>query len=284
MREQPRVDEAAVRLLAEKYPFNPDVTGAAGTIGARQGRETGASVEIQDFRDYVPGDDPRRIDWMAFGRTERLVVRLFREEVSPFFDILIDTSASMALEDGRKGALVAEICHYLYHSARSGGILARLFSAGEGIRRLEHPDQLQFGPSRSVLFTRPRVAMAGMRRAAVRMVISDFMDPAEPSAVIRAAAAGCARLVVLQILGPWEADPPTEGPVTLNNVETGGQRDVHINHRTLQQYNRRLQALEETVREETLKCGGIPLKVVAESGLEEVLRAHFVPCDLVDMP
>ena len=95
-----RLPDQEIRRLADRYRIDLDAVSSAGTFGARAGRETGASVEIQDFRNYVPGDDPRRIDWFSFARTGNLIVRLFREEVSPFFDVIADTSSSMAIEDG----------------------------------------------------------------------------------------------------------------------------------------------------------------------------------------
>ena len=55
----------------------------------------GSSLEFADFRNYVPGDDPRRIDWSIYGRIERLMMRLYEEEEELDVGILIDCSASM---------------------------------------------------------------------------------------------------------------------------------------------------------------------------------------------
>ena len=68
----------------------------AGTLRAeRRSRRTGSSLEFADFRNYVPGDDPRRIDWSIYGRIERLVMKLYEEEEDLDVGILIDCSASM---------------------------------------------------------------------------------------------------------------------------------------------------------------------------------------------
>ena len=74
----------------------------AGTVGEKLGAQVGSSIEFMDFREYAPGDDLRRIDWAAYARSDRLMVRLYREEVTPHVDFLIDRSASMDLPNTPK--------------------------------------------------------------------------------------------------------------------------------------------------------------------------------------
>ncbi len=275
--------DAQLQELAHRYRLNLDVASTAGTTGVMAGRETGASVEIQDFRDYVPGDDLRRIDWMAYGRTDRLVVRLFREEVSPFFDVLVDTSASMGIPDGRKAALVAELSRWLYHAARAEGLAVRLYGAGRDLRRVETPEELIFDQPESVLFGAPARAAAALRRSSVRLLLSDFLDPAEPLAVLRSFAVGCSELIVVQLLGPWERDPAAEGPAMLDAVELGRRADIHLDLRAVESYRRRLNGLRAALREAVFKCGGHLLEVVADRELETVLREEFLPAGLVEV-
>ena len=49
--------------------------------GERWSRRKGQSVEFADFRNYVPGDDLRFIDWNAYARLDRLFLKMFLEEV-----------------------------------------------------------------------------------------------------------------------------------------------------------------------------------------------------------
>ena len=55
----------------------------------------GFSVEFSDHREYVPGDNPRDLDWIALGRTDRLYIKRYEEETNLKAYILLDTSASM---------------------------------------------------------------------------------------------------------------------------------------------------------------------------------------------
>ena len=63
--------------------------------GERRSRRKGQSVEFADFRNYVPGDDLRFIDWNLYARLDKLFLKLFMEEEDLHFYTLIDASASM---------------------------------------------------------------------------------------------------------------------------------------------------------------------------------------------
>jgi uncharacterized protein (DUF58 family) len=56
----------------------------------------GSSVEFTDYKEYVPGDDPKRIDWQCYGRSRRLFVRQFEAETDMAIYLLVDMSASMS--------------------------------------------------------------------------------------------------------------------------------------------------------------------------------------------
>lgn len=73
--------------------------------GNRKSVQKGASAEFSDFREYMPGDDVRRIDWNAYGRLDRLYVKEYMEEKEAVVSILIDTSASMDYGTKKKSGL-----------------------------------------------------------------------------------------------------------------------------------------------------------------------------------
>lgn len=67
----------------------------------------GFSVEFAEHRQYMPGDEIRRIDWRVYGKTDRFYVKQYEEETNLKSYIAIDTSASMgfASEIDSKGTL-----------------------------------------------------------------------------------------------------------------------------------------------------------------------------------
>src|SRR5262252_5809480 len=103
----PSIDWPAVR--AAPFRLSMPRTPLGGRVGERLGSGTGSSLEFQDYRPYAPGDDLRHVDWAAYARSDVLTVRLYREEVAPRLDLVLDVSRSMAVTD-RKLQSYAELC------------------------------------------------------------------------------------------------------------------------------------------------------------------------------
>lgn len=55
----------------------------------------GFSVEFAEHRSYMPGDEPRRIDWKVYAKTDRFYVREYQEETNLRAYIVLDVSGSM---------------------------------------------------------------------------------------------------------------------------------------------------------------------------------------------
>lgn len=55
----------------------------------------GQSVEFVQHREYVAGDDPRRIDWKAWSKTDRYYIKQYEEETNLRCTLLVDVSESM---------------------------------------------------------------------------------------------------------------------------------------------------------------------------------------------
>src|SRR6266567_2471849 len=86
------------RLNALQLSARRVVVGS--TLGQHKSPVKGASVEFRQHRFYVPGDEPRRLDWRVFGRTDRPYVKEYDEETNLRALILLDGSGSMGY--GRK--------------------------------------------------------------------------------------------------------------------------------------------------------------------------------------
>lgn len=64
--------------------------------GRHPSPQRGRSVEFNDYREYTPGDSPGDIDWKVYGRTERLMVKMFEQQSDMAVSLLVDGSASMS--------------------------------------------------------------------------------------------------------------------------------------------------------------------------------------------
>ena len=68
-------------------------------FGMHASRNKGSGLEFAQYRAYEPGDEPRRIDWKLFARSDRFFVREAEQESPVSVWILLDASASMAQAD-----------------------------------------------------------------------------------------------------------------------------------------------------------------------------------------
>src|SRR5436190_21019212 len=92
------LSEAFLRSL-RNLRLNPLRRRSGSLVGERRSVRRGRSVEFADYRNYTPGDDPRRVDWNIYARLERPYIKLFEDEEDLTTHILLDSSPSMQWQD-----------------------------------------------------------------------------------------------------------------------------------------------------------------------------------------
>ena len=100
---------------------------SGGAAGLHRSLHRGASVEFRQHRFYVPGDEPRRIDWRVLARTDRPFVREFDDETNLHATLLLDASGSMGYGAGMSkieyaARVCAAVAYLLLGSAESVGL------------------------------------------------------------------------------------------------------------------------------------------------------------------
>ena len=120
--------------LGLRYALQIPQVAASGIVGSRLGRRAGSSVDFQDYREYQPGDDLRFIDWGIYARTDRLNIKLFREEVTPHLDLVLDGSRSMSLD--AKPAASAKLAALLATAAANAQCSHAVWLSSEGFNRV----------------------------------------------------------------------------------------------------------------------------------------------------
>ncbi|MCP4106819.1 MAG: HAD-IA family hydrolase [Desulfobacteraceae bacterium] len=163
----------------------------SGRHGYYPGNATGNSLEFRDFRDYQAGDDLRHIDWGAYGRSDKLIVKLFRDEVDPHVDIVIDCSRSMAVEDAVKAKAALGLAALLRSAASNAKCTCYSWMAANGCREVENGSEqpsvwngLNFESKYSLLesFT---ILPPKLRKRGIRILLSDLLFPGDPLHVLR---------------------------------------------------------------------------------------------------
>src|SRR5579862_4757432 len=101
--------------------------------GAHLSPKRGSSLEFSDFRHYSTGDDFRYIDWGLYGRTDKVYIKLFKEEEDLLTYVFLDASASMAYpgNDRKFHAAVLTALALSYVALASGDrVMLRVLAGG----------------------------------------------------------------------------------------------------------------------------------------------------------
>jgi len=270
-------DDPDIQHAVNAYRLVIPATPAAQHTGDLLGRGSGSSLEFQEYREYTPGDDVRHLDWAAYARSDALMIRLYREEISPATEVLLDASRSMTTTPGKQRLARQLGAAILLWSAQTGGsgIVALLRDSSPPLRltlsELPRLAGMPFDGTTPLSDCLPSGRLSS-RRHAVRVVISDFLFDADPVPVIRAASESAGMLWVFQLLSPFEANPPTGGGRRLVDVETGEQADVILNPASVAEYKTRLSALQQTLRDACHRARARFHVLVAGQGLPELCR------------
>jgi uncharacterized protein (DUF58 family) len=92
--------DATVLSRLAAVPFSPRVPMLGTVSGKHPSPHRGSSVEFAEYRKYVPGDDLRRLDWRAYGRSDRFYIKEFEADTNLRCCIVLDTSGSMDFGSG----------------------------------------------------------------------------------------------------------------------------------------------------------------------------------------
>lgn len=101
--------------------------------GMHRSPHRGSSLEFAEYRKYVPGDDTRRLDWRAYGRTDRHYIKEFEADTNLRMCVIVDTSGSMAYTNGKTSKLdyARQIAGSLSFLASQQGDAVGLYCAGK---------------------------------------------------------------------------------------------------------------------------------------------------------
>jgi uncharacterized protein (DUF58 family) len=198
----------------------------------------GFSVEFTEYRQYSPGDDPRYLDWRAFGRTDRHYIKKFEDETNLRCQLVVDQSRSMAFASSEavptKAAYAATLAATFAWFLHLQGDATGLFSFDNQLRdflparhRPGHLRQLMIALDKppggeATDLAVPLEALCGLvRKRGWIVVLSDFLAPIDrlDTALTTLAASGH-ELVVFQILDPAEVSFNFTEPAWFEDLES----------------------------------------------------------------
>lgn len=233
-------------------PFTPQFLTQLETLRLRTRKEflgshtgsyssprRGTSLEFADYRRYAPGDDLRYLDWGIYARTDRLYVKVYREEVDLFAYVFIDASASMAFPSREQKFLpashVALALSYVIlanHDHVKLHLLQDRSSASPFYRgRRRMADCVNFATGANVggaldLATSLSDHLQRLRRPGKAILISDFLMPAAAyQKGLNLLRAFNLDIAAIQVLTRQEVDPDfPAGSLAL--IDSESQREI----------------------------------------------------------
>ena len=263
-----------------------------GARGEHQSRHRGSGLELADHRPYAAGDDPRRMDWNAFARLERPLVRLYHAEQNLRTYLLVDVSASMQIGAPSKldqAVRVAAALAYLGVSALDpviihpfAGELQPAIQAVGGDRQIPLLfDQLgRLAAQGATDIDAAAVAfLARQQQRGVVVVLSDFLGGTGcERALLRLRHARHATTAVQITAADDRRAPAVPGEEILaRDVETGATRAITVTPALLASYEQqvagRLEALGQFCRGRGITYVGASAEQTFDSVVLRLLRA-----------
>ncbi len=273
-----------VLARVERMRLNPLRRRSNRMRGEHLSGKGGTSIEFSDYREYVPGDDMRYVDWNIFSRLNQPYLKLYSHEEEMHVAILLDTSASMGFEG--KFDLARQL-------AASLGVM--------GLMNVERVSVYTCGrPGKEAAFLKPCSGRVSLKKffqflektevsgnvpieesvetvlkqhsgKGIAIVLSDFLTFGDVSRSFNLLHGAGLEVYGLQILGPAELNPELTGDLRFVDSETNQTVDVSSVGELLGLYHAHRQGLEDYLNAECQKRSGRFMCLSSDSSVKEVL-------------
>lgn len=268
----------------ERLRINPLRRRTNHSRGEHHAGKGGTSTEFADYRNYVPGDDVRYVDWNIFARTNEPFLKLFQHEEELHVVLLVDGSQSMQFEGkfdlarqlaaalGVMGLMnVERVSAYscrdvsddvaILPPCRGRASLRRLFGFLEGLS----------GGGEFPIDAAIEEALKRHQGKGVCVVVSDFLTTGELTRPFNLLHSAGLEIFALQILGPTEIAPELTGDLRFVDSETQRTLDVSSVGELLGLYHDHRHGLAEHIATLCRRRQGRFLSLSSEDDIKTVL-------------
>lgn len=258
--------------------------------GLHRSPDFGFSQEFAEYRQYVPGDDLRYVDWNVYARSGRLYLKRYHGETNTRLTVLLDRSNSMefASEGIRKidyaRYLAASMAYLAHHQRDAVGLITfdddiRDFippssRQGQWMKVLHAIDRAE--PGHRTDFAKPFLQFQEVLRSrGIVLVVSDFY--ADPVAVARTVAPLRHRgndVILFHVLDPMEVAPVFNEPKILIDLETGHEMEVSPEY-AQGPYRRKIDSHLAAMKSEAEAAGLTYMLAETNKPLDRALREYL---------
>lgn len=234
----------------------------AGSIrGDRRSTQRGQSIEFADYRNYVPGDDLRQLDWNVYARHNHPFIKLRENEEDLAVYLLVDGSKSMdwGSDDENKFTYACRLAagfsvislftgDQLWLDVPGTGLqIGPMRGQGNLLRILEALGQI--APKEQLnLYETSRQFSGSRNRPGLVILISDLLLPDGYKDGLKNIQGYGHEVILLQTLCPEEINPSLDGELRLVDIETEAYQEVNIDRGMRRVYNQRLKDWQAEIR------------------------------------
>ncbi len=256
--------------------------------GERRSRRKGQSVEFADFRNYVPGDDLRFIDWNLYARLEKLFLKIFMEEEDLHFYALFDASGSMDFGEPSKFYYARQLAAALgfVGLCRADRVKVEALGASRQFpglalrgrhnlpRLLEYLDNVEANQNASLEQSIKDFCLRNTGKG-ILVLITDLMDKNGYESALRLLVAQQMDVFVIHLLSPEEMDPDVTGDLRLVDCEDADVAEVTISRPLLERYRRTLASFIQQAREFCTRRGMVYVATTTENPVEDLVSNYL---------
>ncbi|MFN8524023.1 MAG: DUF58 domain-containing protein [Chloroflexota bacterium] len=262
--------------------------------GDRRSVHKGTSIEFVDYRHYVPGDEPRQVDWNIYRRSGQLYIKQFEEEEVLTAHVLVDTSRSMEWGTPSKGEYASRLAAALGYIILAGA--SRLV-----VGTVAGSSTATFGPAwgrpqlaallKFLERERERAQVDGMSSAetdldgaleayarrgtpGLAVLITDLLTPRFELGIKRLIDRRF-EVILLHLLAPEEVDPTLSGDLTLIDSESGSEVAITLNQEALDRYQARFRTWTQAIEAFCGRHRVVYQRIQTGERLETVLFDHL---------
>lgn len=253
-----------------------------GMSGARKSSAKGSSVEFSDFREYIPGDDIRRIDWNVYGRLDKLFIKQFMEEKEAFYHIFVDSSASMNFGEKKKSDMALKLAAVFVWLVQKQLDRVEILTLSDGrldrtspitgrssfARMLDELEKVSFSGTTGI---NEAISRAKINGRGVTIIISDFLDPDGIDEAIKFLTFKRQEVMLLQVLAHEEIEFDEEGTFAIKDMETSDEVRVTMSRQTIKNYQKTLESHNQKIQRLAKKYGCAYMQVTSDEDIEKVV-------------
>ena len=262
---------------------------SSGNQGGRKSKAKGVSVEFSDYREYVKGDDFRRIDWNAYGRFDKFFIKVFMEEREGVFNFFLDKSKSMDYGEENKKNTALKIIAALSYIALNNldRVNINLLSNGESDnlktiagsktfqKILLDLEKIEFDGSTDLTTS---IKKRNIKQRGVSVIVSDLLDNTglkDLEEGLKYLAYKKQEIILVQVLSKEEINPLFNNEITFIDSETNENIKLSLTPSLIKEYKNTLLNYQKSIENMVKKYGGKFISVNSSMEIEEIILGEF---------